>query len=466
MRFAVSLLALPAAALLAAATPGDELATIGAANGHPATRHFRATAARVLEGRPATLTIEQLGATRLIRRCVTGLCTGSWFDGRRRWTFGINEIALPEPDDEATPLRRSLAAIASYAFAEPAFRAGGGTVSASGADRFRVRAAGGAELLVLIDPRSHTVRRVETLGGDLVAEYRRETKPGGASFALDREGPFEVGSLDTASVIAGPLTVPAGPAVTFSAPQRLALAKEPLPIVPCTLAGHPARCLLDSGAQPSAVALPLAEALGLEPRGELELEGFGRFLTGVVESGPLALGAARFDRVRFAVLPSTSGIGFDVVVGADLLGRVRLVLDRRGNDAEITAPSDAPIADAIPLRLLGGRPRVTASLDGETIDALLDTGDQATVSIGYARYREGTQWPLAGRGTAQGIAGSDDFLRVTVPELRIGATNLSRAEATVRRTQDEPHIGIGLWTVCLMELDEQNGRLRCSPYPR
>jgi predicted aspartyl protease len=254
--------------------------------------------------------------------------------------------------------------------------------------------------------------------------------------------------------------------VTFSAPRTLRLTSEPVPIVPCTLAGRAVRCLLDTGTQPSAIALPLAEALGLEPRGELELAGFGRFLTGMIESGPLSIGAAQFDHLRFAVLPSTAGVAFDVVVGSDLLGRVRLILDRRRGSAQVTAPSSASTADAIALRVRAGRPHIAAMLDGAGVDALFDSGDQAAVSIGYAAYRLGTQWPIAGRGIAKGIAGTDDFLRVTIPEVRIGAFSLGRTEATVRRTQEEAHVGIGLWERCLVELDELNGRLRCTPYER
>ncbi|HTJ27045.1 MAG TPA: pepsin/retropepsin-like aspartic protease family protein [Candidatus Limnocylindria bacterium] len=458
------LLALPAAALLSAATPSDDLAAIAAGAGHPAIRHFRATMSRVVEGRPTELTVEQLGATELVRRCVAGICAGFWFDGQHRWTFGINEIVLQDADDAATPVRRTLAAIASYAFAEPAFRSSGGTVTAAGPGRWRVRAAGGAELVAVVDPPGRTLRRVETPGGQTLAEYGSETRAGGATYALDREGPFEPGRLDAVSVVPGPLAAPAGPAVTFANDASpLALTKDAVPIVPCTLAGRAARCLLDTGAQPSALALSFAEALGLEPRGELELLGFGRFLTGMVESGPLALGAARFERVRLAVLPSTGGVGFDIAIGADLLGRVRVLLDRRRGIARIGPPASAPAAGAIPLRIRAGSPRTTATLDGTTVDALLDTGDQATISLGYAQYREGTPWPLAGRGTARGIAGADDILRVTIPDVSIGRVRLGRTEATVRRTQDEPHVGVGLWTFCVVELDEQNGRLRCSP---
>ncbi len=461
MRFAARLLALLAALPLPAAAAPDPLAALAAANGHPALVHVAASATRLVEGRRVGLELEQLGATRLVRHCVGQVCAGSWFDGRRLWTFGVNAIPLPEADDAATPLRRTLAAIGSYAFAEPAFRAAGGTVSPRGPGRFRVRAPEGAELDAVIDPATHALSRVVTPAGEPVAAYGRLVRVGGATFALERSGGLETGPLDAASPREGPLGPPGGPATAYRGDGEVALAREPVPIVPCTLAGHRVRCLLDSGATPSAVVLPLVETLGLEPQGELELMGFGRFSTGLVTSGPLALGAARFERVQLAVLPSSGGVPFDVVVGADLLARLRVELDRPHDRARILAPQSGGAAGAIPLSFHDGLPHVDALIDGLPAQALLDTGDSAVLSLGYAAYRTGPQWPLLGRGSASGIAGSDDVLRVTVPSLRVGPLALDAVPAIVRRTQDEPHLGVGLWERCRLELDELNARLQC-----
>src|ERR1700722_13568817 len=117
MRFGVGLLALSAALANVAAAAPDPLAALAAANGHPAGVHFRAVAAGVVEGRPSTTTYDQLGTTQLVERCVAGVCGGTWFDGARQWTFGLNEGALPEAVDEPALTERTLAAIASYAFA-------------------------------------------------------------------------------------------------------------------------------------------------------------------------------------------------------------------------------------------------------------------------------------------------------------------------------------------------------------
>jgi hypothetical protein len=461
MRFAVRLAALSAAlANLAAAPPSDPLTVLAAANGHPAAVHFRASASRVIEGRTVATTFDQLGATQLLERCIAGVCGGLWFDGTRTWTFGLNAVLLPEAVDDATRQRRTLAAIVSCAFAEPAFRAAGGTVSAAGPNRWRVRAANGAELIAIADPATQSIARVETAGGNPVAVYGRERKVDGATFALDRNDPDEIGPLETVGAVPGPLAPPAGSVPAFGAPLPLALAPEPIPVVPCTVGGRRVRCLLDSGTTPSAVTLSLAEALELEPHGEIEISGFSRFATGFIETGPFDLGPAHFASARFAVIPPSNALHFDVIVGSDLLGRLRLVLDRRRGTASILPPGGIAAANAIALTFRSGSPMLAAQVGPESVSALLDTGDDAVVSLGYALYRQGPQWPLVGRGVATGLAGSADDFTVEVPDVRIGSLVLGPTRTLVRRTQAEPHVGIGLWTRSIIDLDEQAERIR------
>ena len=364
MRFAVGVCALAAATLPAgAAIPV----------------HLHATAARTVEGRRVDIAVDQAGAQRIVRRCIGDVCSGSWFDGRRRWTFGVNEVPLPQtgPADADDALARALL---SQARPDPA-----------------------------------------------------------------------------------PFSPPAGAQPVFSGDGFVRLADGPVPVVSCSLGGRSARCLLDTGSTPSAIALPLAEALRLEPHGEIAISAFGEFATGLVDAGPLLLGAARFERVRLAVVPAAAGTPFDVVVGADLLGRVRVVLDRRAASAHVLAPGDQPLAGAIPLAFHDGLPQVTVSLDGRSEEALFDSGDAATVSLGYDAYRRGPQWPVVGRSSASGIAGADDVLDVIVPAASIGGVALGRTPAIVRRTQHGTHAGIGLWSRCVVEIDERSERLGCTP---
>ena len=472
MRFAVRPLALAvalgaagaAAAARAAAPPPDPLAAIAAANGHAAVARVHATGTRVVEGRTITTTFDVLGSQRLVRRCVAGVCGGTWFDGSREWTFALNDVTLPEEVDASTLTQRTLAAIASYAFAEPAFRAAGGTVAPAGAGRWRVRARDGIELIAILDPASQAVARIDTAEGRTLATYGHQTRAGGASFALDRSGPFESGSLDEAAVVTDPIGPPAGAVATFSGGAPLALGNEPIPIVTCSIGGRTARCLLDSGATPSAMTLDLAEKLGLEPHGELEIAGVSRFATGFVEAGPLALGSARFERARFAVVPPSRAARFDVVIGSDLLARVRLVLDHAAHTARVLAPvAGADPPGAVRMVFHNGSPIVQTSFGPQGARALLDTGDEAVLSIGYAAYRVGPQWAVVSRGQAVGIAGSDDILTVEIPDVRVGPLALGPTRTTVRRTQGLAHVGIGLWDRYLVELDESAGRATFTP---
>ncbi|MDQ6944320.1 MAG: hypothetical protein M3169_17620, partial [Candidatus Eremiobacteraeota bacterium] len=97
MRFAARPLALAALlGMVGAAPPPDALATIAAATGHPAELHFHAEGKRTIEGRSIETSFDVAGTTHVLRRCIAGVCGGSWFDGARRWTFGLNEVVLPE----------------------------------------------------------------------------------------------------------------------------------------------------------------------------------------------------------------------------------------------------------------------------------------------------------------------------------------------------------------------------------
>jgi len=456
MRFAMRALGLLTVVAAMGAAPSDPLAAIARANGHLAAVHLRASATRTVEGRTVVTTLEQLGTARLFRRCVAEVCGGIWFDGRRLWRFGLNEVPLPEAVDAATRRMRTFAAIASLAFAEPDFVAAGGVVSPQGPARWRVRASGGDELIAVLDPATLALRRVETPRGETLAEYGPPVRAGGASFALRRDGPEESGPLDAVSVLAGPLEPPNGAAAAFGDDAWTPLADPALPVIACSLGGVAARCLLDSGSTPSSVTLALAERLGLEPRGELQIESLGSFATGFVEAGPLVAGGASFARARFAVVPAERAARFDVVVGADLLGRVELALDGARRRARVSAPGPAP-PGAIPLDLGQGVPLVGVALDGAPVTALLDTGDEATFSLGYAMYREGPQWPPAGRVAARGVVGAEDAFLVDIPDVRAGARDLGRVRAVVQRTQVVPHLGDGAWARSGLTLDEAAG---------
>ena len=349
-------------------------ATVAAA---PEPLHVRGTAAGVVDGRPVDVSVEREGGRELVRVCgAADVCAGTWFDGVRRWQFGINGVLVP---DDAPPA-----------------------------------------------------------GGPLIARARA-----------------------AAVAVAQPLSPPAGPSVTFHGNDAVHLSDDPVPVVACTIARRAARCLLDSGTTPSLMTLPEAEALGLDPRGAMDIVGFATVTTGIVTTGPLDVGPAHLDRVSFAVVPRSQAVGFDVVVGADLLGRVQLVFDRAHRTARLVAPGSVAPAHPIPLQFRSGVPAATYDLGGRPGEALVDTGDSAIISEGYAAYREGPQWPVVGRTVAAGFGGTDDVLEVAVPDAAIGPLQLGAVHALIRRTQREAHVGVGPWDRCLLTLDESNSRMGC-----
>ena len=363
MRFATLLFALLGAGVLA---------------GGAAPRHVRGDVTRTIEGRTFAVTVDRQGARELVRMCVRGVCGGSWFDGSRRWTYGINEVLVPETSA----------------------------------------------------PRSDA----------LVDAARAAARP-----------------------VDGPLAPPSGVAATFEGDATLALNDTMIPIVDCTLNRRAVRCLLDSGTTPSAITLRLAEALGLEPQGEIEISAFGHYATGIVASGPLVVGPAHLTGTRFAVAPVNRDLGFDVIVGADLLARMRVVFERPQRRVRISASAHGGDSAGIALLFHDGVPTVTARLGDSETSALLDTGDAATISLGYETYRHGTPWPVVARGGAQGIGGGEDTLEISVPSAAVGTLALGPTRAIVRRTQLGVHVGVGLWSRCSLELDEAAERMHCAP---
>jgi hypothetical protein len=122
-------------------------------------------------------------------------------------------------------------------------------------------------------------------------------------------------------------------------------------------------------------------------------------------------------------------------------------------------PGGSAGTDSIPLTFHAGSPIVPAQLGPQGVRALLDTGDESVVSLGYAMYRTGPPWPVLARGQAAGIAGAEDAFTVEIPEVRLGSLALGATRAIVRRTQAEPHVGVGLWKRFVIDLDEQGERI-------
>jgi hypothetical protein len=465
-RLAVLVATLLPAANLAAAPAANPAAAIATAAGHPAHRHLRAEASWSRDGRTGTSTLEIAGVARLERDCSARLCGGAWFDGLHGATFGINGTLFPlnAADDAA---ERTFAAIASTAFAEPEFLAGGGTVSAlqnPGAAqlRYRIRAPQGAELIAVADARTLRLTAVESADR---TPYRQLTaSAAGGAIVYGRRAYDRIAPVD------GPLSAPSGPAVSVSAEQELPLLRESLPIVPCSLSGRSATCLLDTGTTPSAVTLDFAERLDQEPYGQIEIAGLGTYLTGAVDAGPLVIGGASFGPLHFAVIPRARGPAFDVVLGSDVLAALRLTFETGRGRVRIGPAGDAADGAAIAVTFSGGLPFAQVRLgqrDGAE-PMLVDTGDSEGISIGYDEYRDDAGLFAAhATSTAAGLGGQTrDALAGTLDRADVGGLPFENVSISAVRGQHIGHIGYGLVSRCTaLAIELSRRRISCRRSP-
>jgi len=448
-RSAVPLLA--AALLAAAASP---LAQIVAAGGHPGTTAIRGTVTRIEDGVRFTITDERNGRQRLVRECAGPLCSGTWFDGDRLSTFGINGDTYPA-SPEASRNERTIAAVLELRFAEPDFD---GTVAALGPHRFLVQADGGTPFTVRIDPASRLPIEASGPGGIPSLTFEPPQRIAGA--AVLAAAPFD-------RLEAGPerLEPPGGPHIAFG--PVIALGFNPataLAIVPCRLETLTLRCLFDTGSTPSSLTLPVAERLGREPQQTIVVHSFETYASGTIDAGPLTIGNATVVPLHFAVIPSTRDLGYDVIVGSDILDAMRVEVDAAKGLVRVMPPRAEAPGLAIPLSFDLGSPYVALTIAGEPEEALFDTGDPSLAAIGYDAYRKHPAFPASQAGDVSGVVGASDTLAGRADDVRIGPLVLGSAPVLVVRSRHTAHVGLGLAQRCaVLGIDLHEGRLDCTP---
>ncbi len=444
--FPRSFVPLLAAGLVTVAPPLERIADAG---GHPARVPFRAQASVERDGVRYAISDERAGDVRLERECADDLCTGTWFDGDRLYTLGINGDRFPAPD-ALTQAARTLDAVSSLRFADPNFD---GSVSAHGSGAYAVRARGGSDAVVTIDAATALPSAVRADGDDIVfpAPQRFE----GAAILAPL--PFE----RIERLVAGP-EPPPRPAASFGPAAPVAfVAGAQLPIVPCRLETLDLRCLFDTGTSPSSVTLAVAERLHREPRGHIIEQSLLSYPSGAISAGPVRIGATTLGTLHYAVIPSTRDRGFDVVLGSDVLDALRLDVDLSARTL-VLAPSGTGATGAqIGLTFDGGLPHVPLDIDGVRQDALFDTGDGALVAIGYDGYREHATFAARQAGRISGVLGDSDALAGEA-DVRVGSLRLGTQRVVVVRSEHIGHVGVGLAARCgVLGVDLRAGRLDC-----
>jgi hypothetical protein len=325
--------------------------------------------------------------------------------------------------------------------------------------RYRVAAPGGAELIAVADARTRRLAGIDFPDGrryrDLIA-----TSAGPTVMYAER-------SYAGVTVATGAIEPPSGPPLRFGSGPEIALLADDLPIIPCRIDGTPVRCLLDTGTTPSAVSLGLAERLGLEPRGAIDIEGFSTYLTGVVQTGPVTLGAATLGQLRFAVIPRLRDARFDVILGSDAFAGLRLTFDHDRRRVSIAEPAGESADRSISVDFPSGVPIVQVRLGNRerSESMLLDTGDTQTLAIGYDEYRtDMSLFAVRGRAVATGTGpGSNDALTGELDRADIDGAIIERVAISAVRGQHGGHLGYGFVARCgrfVVELGA--GRMECG----
>jgi len=451
------LIALMLALAGAAPPPASPLAAIAAAAGHPSHVHLRASNARVRDNRPIDEVLDVQGVRRMVRRCRADLCTGTWFDGTQLSDFGINMTPFPQTSSEV-PTLVTYAAIVSTAFAEPDFPGTVTMLPANGTnDRFRVSVTNGTPLVAIADSATHALLRVEAPNGTVVGDFIA-SHVGNLTLYTDRR-------YQTVVQISEPLATPSGPLTTLAGESDVPITSPAFPVVPCSVEGVRANCLIDTGMTPSGMTLDFAERLGREPHGEIEMPSLISYVTGIIDVAKITIGSATIDGLRTVVVPQTRGINFDIILGSDALAGMRVILDPEHHSVHIGATSPIATGTGIALHFEGGLPYVDATLSATLGPQrlVLDTGDNGTLSIPFDAYRrDPTLFVKLRDAKTYGLSGSADAIVGQLPSAGIGALTLPRADIQAVRGTTAGHVGYAFAGRCgRLAIDYGQLRMDC-----
>ncbi len=484
MGFAARLLVLCALGLttLAATGPSAEfthfIERMRAASGPVWSTHFVSISRLNLAGETTVVSSESDGLPFTVRRCTGELCEGTYFDGSRLYSVNMNDTVLPNsPDPE--PYLRSLRLVASLGFLSPTFGSHGGRLDDAGmatlgGKRYRLMYAVDPQAIPIrlyVDPVSALVRFARDFGGDDTFEYRDYRHVDGCTV------PYEIyhnGSVleryDDRTPVASAFHPPRGPVPVFSGPPQT-IASDPAhatPIVNCTVAGIPVRCLIDTGNSGFSVSSELAARLGADVLGTFHVRGLGDYSTQVIRTGPLRVGNATFPEAFYVVLNDISHYGYDVVLGADFLGTTRLQIDAGGHTVKLgTAVADNSIA--VPLSFQNFVPVVDVRLG--TIDAQLavDTGDESNINLAYDFYsKHSSLFAVTERRLVSGIGGTSVELIGKIPEVTIGAYRTGTQKIGTTRTLQGTafgHLGAAFLEQFTVQFDYAASELHLIPKP-
>ncbi len=305
-------------------------------------------------GEQAVASSDSQGLRISVRRCNGELCDGTYFDGGRLYSINLNGTALPQ-SPQLEPYLRVLRIVASLAFLDSSFIAHGGrigdagnaTIGGKSYRTFVVGDTSSVAIRIYVDE-SGLVRFARDLDGGNTFEYRDYRRIGAFTlpFAVLHDGRlFE--RYDERAPVSTPFAAPHGPLPTFAgAPAPIPTdPKSVTPIVDCTIAGVPLKCLLDTGNSGLSMSSELASRLGAPVVGSYQVRGLGGYSTQVVRAGPLHIGNATYPEAYYVVLNDLRRYGYDAVLGADVLGATSVEIDAALHQVRLGVPlAHSPIS--------------------------------------------------------------------------------------------------------------------------
>lgn len=230
-------------------------------------------------------------------------------------------------------------------------------------------------------------------------------------------------------------------------------------MIPVTIADRPSHLLLDTGGAWSMLDKEFAQAIGLQARGLSSEWGSYTDATGQ----PIAT-YARVTSMKIGNLPVKGEVDFLLApiargrsteqiggsIGLNFLGQYDIEIDNARRTVTMYLPSPnvewcgvhwADEAVAFHFRLNGGIPYTRAVVDGEDVDALIDTGSSVTImDIDFARrhFDLTPNSPGVTDGGAQLLPGGKlaQFHRATVKKLSVSGIQFENVPVELAQLDD------------------------------
>jgi hypothetical protein len=476
----VMLFALGLATLGTAAPSSDFshlLERMRAAAGPVWNTHFVSVSRLNLAGETNVVSSETYGVPFVVRRCEGELCEGTYFDGTRLYSVNMNDTALPRSADPE-PYLRSLRLIASLTFLSPTFSTHGGRLVDGGSaslagKRYRTMLVADSQAIPIrlyIDPADALVRFARDLGGDDTFEYRDYRRVDGFTLPYEiRHNGTVLERYDDRTPVASTFRAPRGPVPAFAAGATQAVPTDPThvtPIVNCTIADVPVRCLIDTGNSGLSLSSELAARLGASVIGTFRVRGLGDYSTQVVHAGPLRVGNATYPEAYYVVLNDISRYGYDVVLGADFVGPAGVEIDASAHTVRLGAP-EATSAITLPLSFENFVPVVNVHLGTIDTQLAVDTGDESNINLAYGFYsKHSTLFTITEKRLVSGVGGTSVELIGNIPQVTLGSYRTGPQRIGTTQTLKGTafgHLGAAFLQQFIVQFDYAAGELHLTP---